>query len=192
MDTVNQQLKNSAAYGFETALQYAQTALDAAEQAIKLNLEFSRQSLLAKASATQALANESDPEKVIEQINGLVSQSLARVVSGSNATLEIITQAQEQFSKLNQQLIETLSQGLLGRVDGFASQAPLGADWAINFFRYGEVAAVAALDGLSQVTPSVAESDGAENGVSEPQPVASKPAISKPASRKPRASRPAA
>ncbi|WP_028534194.1 phasin family protein [Paludibacterium yongneupense] len=157
MVAANEQFSKLSANGFESALRFAQIALDSTERVVKLHLELSKQSLEDNVKAARELAGASDPQEAFSRLNKLTTQSLEKVVSNSRNLYDIVSQTQSQLTKLTEENLGSLNKTFLSNIETLGQNAPAGTDAAVNAFKSGIAAAAAAVNSLTRAAQQVAE-----------------------------------
>ncbi|WP_293762123.1 phasin family protein [uncultured Aquitalea sp.] len=157
MFSTNDQFSKASLSGFEAALRVAQISLDSAERLVKLNLEASKQTLEENVKIAKALAESSDPQQALSQLNKLTTQSIDTAVANSRNVYEIVSSAQTELSKLAEDNLGNFNKGLITALEGAAKNAPAGSDAALNAVKTSLAAAAAAVNSFSKAAQQVAE-----------------------------------
>ena len=141
----------------ETLLSLANTSFAALERLAALNLNTSRTVLEDGVANAKTVLSVKDVQELVSLQSSLVQPAVEKAVAYARSVYEIVTQTQEEFSKVVEAQIAELNKTVTAALDKAAKSAPAGSDVAVAAVKSAIAAANSAYDSVSKAAKQVAE-----------------------------------
>src|SRR5690242_3869713 len=141
----------------ETALTLANTAFASAERLAALNLNTARTILEDVVANAKSLLGAKDIQELVSLQATLAQPAVEKTVAYSRSVYEIVTQTQEEISKLVEAQFAEVNKNVAAVLDKAAKNAPAGSDVAVAAVKSAIAAANSAYDSMSKAAKQVAE-----------------------------------
>ncbi len=141
----------------EALLTLANTAFASTERLAALNLNTARSLLEDSVANAKVLFGAKDAQEIIALQSGLVQPSIEKVVAYSRSVYEIVSQTQEELSKVVEAQVGEVNKAVSTTLDQAAKQAPAGSDVAVAAVRSAIAAANSAYDSMTKAAKQAVE-----------------------------------
>ena len=141
----------------ESFLTLANTAFASTERISALNLNVSRSFLEDSVANTKALLGIKDPQQLVALQSTLAQPAVEKLVAYSRSVYEIVSQTQEEISKILEAQFSEVNANFSNVIDKAAKNAPAGSETAVAAFKSAFAAANSAYDNISKASKQVAE-----------------------------------
>lgn len=152
-----QDLSKNSANNVEALLRFSQVSLSGLERLIKLQLAATRQSIEESAQLAHELAQLSNSQDVIARINEVSNASIEKAVATTRELYEVVSQTQNELSRLAETQMNDFNKQLLSMVDQLAHNSPAGSEIGINALKSSIAASAAAFDSMKRAADQVVE-----------------------------------
>lgn len=152
-----QDLGQTSANNVEALLRFSEVSLSGLERLIKLQLAAMRQSIEESAQLAQELTQLSNSQDVIARINEVSNASIEKAVATTRELYEVVSQTQNELSRLAESQVNDFNKQLLSMVDQLAHNSPAGSEVGINALKSSIAATAAAFDSMKRAANQVAE-----------------------------------
>ncbi|WP_018230402.1 phasin family protein [Methyloversatilis universalis] len=143
--------------GIEALLTLANTAFASTERLAALNLNTARALLEDSVANTKTLLGAKDVQDIVSLQSGLVQPAIEKVVAYSRSVYEIVSQTQEELSKVVEAQVGEVNKVVTSTLDQAAKQAPAGSDVAVAAVKSAIAAANSAYDSIAKATKQAVE-----------------------------------
>lgn len=143
--------------GIEALLTLANTAFASTERLAALNLNTARALLEDSVANTKTLLGAKDVQDVVSLQSGFVQPAIEKVVAYSRSVYEIVSQTQEELSKVVEAQVGEVNKVVTSTLDQAAKQAPAGSDVAVAAVKSAIAAANSAYDSIAKATKQAVE-----------------------------------
>ena len=133
-----------------------QATLAGAEQLFKVNLDAARLALDQQTQAARDLLSVSDPQQLVALRTKLAQSTMQQSAAYAHSVYELVSQTQEQISKLAQEQFRRLNEDMLKGAESMGKDAP-GSEVAMAAVRSSVAASSAMLDGLNRAAKQFQE-----------------------------------
>jgi phasin family protein len=144
---------NKASY--DNAIKLASLSLDKVERLTKLNLQVAKAALEQGANNANAVANVKDVQEFFTLRAKLAEANVQSALGYSRGVYEIATEAQADFSALNEEAWAAYTKGIAAWLENATKNAPAGSDAAVTAIKSTVAATTAAFDQISKATKQV-------------------------------------
>ena len=141
----------------EALLTLANTAFASTERLAALNLNTARSLLEDSVANAKTLMGAKDVQDVVALQSGLVQPSIEKVVAYSRSVYEIVSQTQDELSKVVEAQVGEVNKTVATTLDQAAKQAPAGSDVAVAAVKSAIAAANSAYDSIAKATKQAVE-----------------------------------
>jgi phasin family protein len=141
----------------EALLTLANTAFASTERLAALNLNTARSLLEDSVANAKTLMGAKDVQDVVALQSGLVQPSIEKVVAYSRSVYEIVSQTQDELSKVVEAQVGEVNKAVATTLDQAAKQAPAGSDVAVAAVKSAIAAANSAYDSIAKATKQAVE-----------------------------------
>ncbi len=141
----------------ENLLTLANTAFASAERLAALNLNTARAALEDSVATTKSLMAMKDPQAFMAFQASLAQPNLEKTVAYSRSVYEILTQTQEEVSKVVDAQVSELNKNFTTVLDKAAKNAPAGSDVAVAAVKSAIAAANSAFGNINKAARQVVE-----------------------------------
>ncbi|MBL8482552.1 MAG: phasin family protein [Rhodocyclaceae bacterium] len=148
----------------ESSLALADVAFVAVERLTALNLNSGRAALESAGASAKALFEVKDVESLGALQSSAAKPALEKLVAYSTSVYEILTQTQEEMSKLVEARSAGFGESIKSALEAAAKSAPVGSDAALAALKQAMAAGDAAYANLSKAVKQF--SDAAEANMS--------------------------
>lgn len=140
----------------DASLASARSALESAEQLMRLNLATARATLEQQTQAAQEILAVKDPQQLEALRAKLAQTSMQNSANYAHAIYEIVNESQARLTKLAQDQMSQLSEGTSKATAAMGQGAP-GADVAANALKSTMAASNSVLESLRKASQQFAE-----------------------------------
>lgn len=151
------QITASGKAGFETVLNFANTAFAGAERLAALNLSTSRSLLDEGVANARLLFGAKDLQELIELQAALAEPAADKSVKYAHSVYEIASQTQRQIAELVEAGFAEFNKNVSSSFDKATRNAPAGSDVAVAAVKSALAAANSAYESASKAARQVAE-----------------------------------
>lgn len=144
---------NKASY--DNAIKLASLSLDKVERLTKLNLQAAKAALEQGAYNANAVAGVKDVQEFFTLRAKLAEAGVQSALGYSRGVYEIASEAQADFSALNEEAWAAYTKGVAAWVEKATKNAPAGSDVAVTAIKSTVAATTAAFDQISKATKQV-------------------------------------
>ena len=141
----------------EALLTLANTAFASTERLAALNLNTARSLLEDSVANAKTLMGAKDVQDIVALQSGLVQPSIEKVVAYSRSVYEIVSQTQDELSKVVEAQVGEVNKAVATTLDQAAKQAPAGSDVAVAAVKSAIAAANSAYDSIAKATKQAVE-----------------------------------
>lgn len=141
----------------ESLLTLANTAFASTERLAALNLNTARAILEDSVANAKSLLAAKDVQEIVALQGNLVQPAIEKAVAYSRSVYEIVSQTQEEVSKLVEAQVGEMSKAVTSTLDQAAKQAPAGSDVAVAAVKSAIAAANSAYDSIAKATKQAVE-----------------------------------
>ena len=141
----------------EALLTLANTAFASTERLAALNLNTARSLLEDSVANAKTLMGAKDVQDVVALQSGLVQPSIEKVVAYSRSVYEIVSQTQEELTKVVEAQVGEVNKAVSTTLDQAAKQAPAGSDVAVAAVKSAIAAANSAYDSMTKAAKQAVE-----------------------------------
>lgn len=157
MYTTPEQLASANKANVESMLTLANTAFASAERFAALNLNTARAVLEDSVNNAKALLGAKDLQEVISLQATLAQPAVEKAVAYSRSVWEIMTQTQEELSKVAEAQMSDVNKRIAAALEKVAQSAPGGSEGAVAAVKSAIAAANSAYDNMNKAARQVAE-----------------------------------
>lgn len=143
--------------GIEALLTLANTAFASTERLAALNLNTARSLLEDSVANAKTLMGAKDVQESVSLQSGLVQPAIEKVVAYSRSVYEIVSQTQEELSKVVEAQVGEVNKAVTSTLDQAAKQAPAGSDVAVAAVKSAIAAANSAYDSMAKAAKQAVE-----------------------------------
>ena len=140
----------------DASLTGAKTALESAEQLLRLNLATARAALDQQTQLAQEILSVKEPQQLEALRAKLAQTSLQQAANYAQAVGEIVNESRARIATLAQQQMAQLDEGTRKAAGAIGQGAP-GTDTALNTMQSAMAASSAMLDSLSRASRQFAD-----------------------------------
>lgn len=141
----------------ETLVSLANTSFASAERLSALNLNTARTFLEDSVANAKTLLAVKDAQEFLTLQSGLAQPAVEKAVAYARSVYEIVSQTQEEFSKVVEAQVAELNKAVTAALDKAAKSAPAGSDVAVAAVKSAIAAANSAYDSVTKAAKQVAE-----------------------------------
>lgn len=141
----------------EALLTLANTAFASTERLAALNLNTARSLLEDSVANTKSLMGVKDVQELVALQSGFVQPAIEKAVAYSRSVYEIVSQTQEELSKVVEAQVGEVNKAVASTLDQAAKQAPAGSDVAVAAVKSAIAAANSAYDSIAKATKQAVE-----------------------------------
>lgn len=139
----------------ETLLTLANTAFASTERLAALNLNTARAAMEDSVASVKALLSVKDAQDLLSLQTASLQPSIEKSVSYSRSVYEILSQTQEEVSKVVESQLAEVNKTISATLDKAAKQAPAGSDVAVAAVKSALAAANSAYDSVTKAAKQV-------------------------------------
>ena len=141
--------------GYDNAVKLASLSLEKAERLAKLNLAAAKAALEQGVYNANAVAGVKDVQEFFALRAKLAEAGVQTALGYSRGVYEIASEAQADFSALNEEIWANYTKGVAAWVEKATKNAPAGSDAAVTALKSTVAATTAAFDQFSKATKQV-------------------------------------
>ncbi len=157
MFKLNEQFIATNKEAVDTAMRFAQLALESTERLMKLQMDTVRSTLEENAKTIKAATAVKDVNE-LTVIRGKVAEALVeRATSYSREVYEVASQAQTQMAKLAEETLTSYNEKVMSSIDSVLKSAPAGAGAAVNAFKSSMAVASEAVETFTKAAKQVTD-----------------------------------
>lgn len=152
-----EQIAAASKANVEALLGVFNTAFANVERLTALNLNTARTLLEEAVANSRSLANVKDVQELVNLQSSLNQPIVEKLVAYNRSVYEILSQSQDEISKLIENQIAEVNKNVNAALDKAAKSAPAGSDVAVAAVKSAIAAANSAYDSVNKAAKQVAE-----------------------------------
>lgn len=152
-----EQLAAAGKTNVETLLKIANIGFSSAERLTALNLNTARNLLEETIDNTKTLLSVKDAQSLASTQTSLLQPLVEKVIDYNRTVYEILSQGQEEVSRLFEGQLADINKTLSSTLDKAAQSAPAGSDIAVTAVKTAIAAANSAYDSYSKAAKQAVE-----------------------------------
>jgi phasin family protein len=141
----------------EALLTLANTAFASTERLAALNLNTARAMLEDSVANVKVMMGAKDVQDIVALQSGLMQPSIEKAVAYSRSVYEIVSQTQEELTKVVEAQVGEVNKAVSTTLDQAAKQAPAGSDVAVAAVKSAIAAANSAYDSMTKAAKQAVE-----------------------------------